>query len=84
MGPFWTLGELSPLYAPLRTPNHRGYCITKCVQVQQRTLEENLPFSRHFLLSKAGSYRFFWSRSQNMDNLCAYSPALCPLPSATP
>ena len=37
-----------------------------------------------FSLIESGELSVFLSRSQNMDNLCAYSPALCPLPSATP
>ena len=80
---FWTLGELSPLYAPLRTPNHRGYCITKC-KCSRGPWRKIFPFPAIFSYRKRGVIGFFLSCSQNMDNLCAYSPALCPLPSATP
>ena len=43
------------------------------------------PFSLIESGEVSGFFFFFLlSRSQNMNNLCAYSPALCSLPSATP
>ena len=55
-GAFLDIGRIVSAVRPFKDTEPSKLLHNK---VQQRTPEENLPISRHFLLSKAGSYRFF-------------------------